>query len=108
MKKSVFLMTLVIMLAFIGTNLPIPALAQQQDVEKKFMQLHQKELEAFMTKCSGCHSLQRVFAKKRTPQEWNQIMKQMTGKPHAMISEQEAQLIRKWIDLMEGAIPVGP
>ncbi|MBM4274523.1 MAG: hypothetical protein FJ134_08710 [Deltaproteobacteria bacterium] len=108
MKKSIFFMTLVIFLATVGVNLSTPSLAQQQDLEKKFMQLHQKELEAFMTKCSGCHSLQRVFAQKRTGEEWNKIMKQMTGKPHALISEKEAQLIRKWIDLMEAAMPVGP
>ena len=44
----------------------LPSSHAQGDVEKKFMKQHQKEMETFMTKCSGCHSLQRIFAKKRT------------------------------------------
>jgi len=86
----------------------IPSSHAQGDVEKKFMKLHEKEMETFMNKCSGCHSLQRIFAKKRSKEEWDKILKQMSGKPHAMISEGELGKIRKWIDLMESTMTVGP
>jgi len=62
----------------------------------------------FMTKCSGCHSLQRIFAKKRTKEEWAKILEQMAAKPHAMISPEEKKNIQKWIDMMESGWQVGP
>ena len=107
MRKIVFLMALVISFSFIFFYLVPPSHAQG-DVEKKFMKLHQKEMETFMNKCSGCHSLQRIFAKKRSKEEWDKILKQMAGKPHGMISEEELKKIRKWIDLTESAMTVGP
>jgi hypothetical protein len=107
MRKIAFVMILTI--GFLFTFLyPLPPTQAQKDVEKQFMKLHQKEMETFMNKCSGCHSLQRIFAKKRTAEEWDKILKQMAGKPHAMISEQELKQIRKWVDLMESAMTVGP
>jgi len=107
MRKIAFVMILTI--GFLFTFFyPVPPTRAQKDVEKQFMKLHQKEMETFMNKCSGCHSLQRIFAKKRTAEEWDKILKQMAGKPHAMISEQELKQIRKWVDLMESAMTVGP
>lgn len=107
MRKTIFLMALVIGFLFIFSYL-LPSSHAQGDVEKKFMKLHQKEMETFMNKCSGCHSLQRIFAKKRTKEEWDKILKQMAGKPHAMVSEEEIKHVRKWIDLMESTFVVGP
>lgn len=107
MKKTVFVTALVIGFLFILPYL-LPSAHAQGDVEKKFMKQHQKNMETFMTKCSGCHSLQRIFAKKRTKEEWDKILKQMAGKPHAMISEEEQNQVRKWIDLMISTLTVGP
>ena len=107
MKKTALVMGLVIGLAVILCFAAPPAPAQQ-DLEMKFMKKHQKDLEAFMNKCSGCHGLQRVFAQKRTKAEWAKILEQMAGKPHAMISPEEKKHIQKWIDLMESAWTVGP
>lgn len=107
MRKNALVVILTI--GFLFTFLySVPPTQAQKDVEKQFMKLHQKEMDSFMNKCSGCHSLQRIFAKKRTAEEWDKILKQMAGKPHAMISEQELKQIRKWIDLMESAVIVGP
>ncbi len=44
------------------------------------MKEHEKEMTTFMNKCSGCHSLQRIFAKKRSKEEWDKVLKMMAGK----------------------------
>jgi hypothetical protein len=106
-KRNTSIAGLVIGLAVIVSFAVSPAPAQQ-DFEKQFMEKHQKEMAAFMNKCSACHSLQRVFAKKRTKEEWGKILEQMAGKPHAMISQDERKNIQNWIDLMESALQVGP
>jgi hypothetical protein len=81
-----------------------PSSQAQTKEEKQFMKEHQKEMTTFMEKCSGCHSLQRIFAKKRSKEEWDKVLKIMAGKPHANISEQELKDIQKWMDFMR-AIP---
>ena len=53
-----------------------------------------------MEKCSGCHSLQRIFAKWRSKEEWDKVLQIMAGKPHASISDEELKSIQKWIDFM--------
>ena len=107
MRKFVFLMAGVFLCSFIFM-IWAPLSHAQTDVEKKFMKQHQKEMDTFMNKCSGCHSLQRIFAQKRSKEQWDKILKQMSGKPHAMISEEELKKVRKWIDLMESTVTVGP
>jgi hypothetical protein len=106
MRKNIFLMGLMVV-AVILSFAVWPASAQP-DLEKKFMEKHQKEMAAFMDKCSACHSLQRVFAQKRTKEEWGKILEQMAGKPHAMISQDDRKNIQNWIDMMESALQVGP
>jgi hypothetical protein len=107
MKKYLFLTGGLFAIALV-LCLAIPVSQAQTKEEKQFMKLHEKEMVTFMEKCSGCHSLQRIFAKKRSKEEWDKILKQMSGKPHAMISEQELKQIRKWIDLIESTLIVGP
>jgi hypothetical protein len=107
MKKYLFLMGgFFIMALFLCLAITV-SMAQTRE-EKKFMKLHEKEMITFMEKCSGCHSLQRIFAKKRSKEEWDKILKQMSGKPHAMITEDEKNKIQKWIDFMESTLTVGP
>ena len=72
------------------------------------MKEHEKEMTTFMNKCSGCHSLQRILAKKKLKEEWDKALKMMAGKPHANISEEELKRIQKWVDLMQSTIPPGP
>ncbi|MGZ3534685.1 MAG: hypothetical protein ACXU9K_05625, partial [Thermodesulfobacteriota bacterium] len=55
--------------------LVVPSSRAQSEGEKKFMKEHQEEMTTFMNKCSGCHSLQRIFAKKRSREEWTKILK---------------------------------
>jgi hypothetical protein len=107
MKKWIILACLVAVLSIF--SLPaIPRTGAQTPAEKEFVKEHQEEMTSFMTKCSACHSLQRIFAKKRSPEEWDQILKQMTGKPHAAISEKEMAKIKMWIEFMQSALIVGP
>ena len=84
--------------------LTVPSSQAQTKEEKQFMKQHQKEMTTFMEKCSGCHSLQRILAKKGSKEEWDEILKIMAGKPHANISEGELKEIQKWLDFMR-AIP---
>jgi len=86
------------------TPAPAPFPQAQTEEEKQFMKVHEKEMTTFMEKCSGCHSLQRILAKKGSKEEWDEILKIMAGKPHANISEEELKGIQKWLDFMR-AIP---
>jgi cytochrome c553 len=103
MKKCVLLAIGVLFLASLFVWM-VPSSQAQTKEEKQFMKEHQKEMTTFMEKCSGCHSLQRIFAKKRSKEEWDKVIKIMAGKPHANINEQELKDIQKWLDFMR-AIP---
>jgi ABC-type bacteriocin/lantibiotic exporter with double-glycine peptidase domain len=103
MKKLVLLAIGVLFLASLFIWM-VPYSQAQTKEEKQFMKQHQKEMTIFMEKCSGCHSLQRIFAKKRSKEEWDKVLKIMAGKPHASISEQELKDIEKWVNFMR-AIP---
>ena len=102
MKKCVLLTIGVLFLASLFSWMAPSSQAQTKE-EKQFMKEHQKEMTTFMEKCSGCHSLQRVFAKKRSKEEWDKVLKIMAGKPHANISEQDMKNIEKWIGFMQSA-----
>jgi ABC-type transport system involved in cytochrome bd biosynthesis fused ATPase/permease subunit len=88
--------------------LPAAPLQAQTKEEKQFMKQHEKEMTTFMEKCSGCHSLQRILAKRRSKEEWDRVLKVMAGKPHANVSEEDLKKIQKWIDFMQSTIPPGP
>jgi hypothetical protein len=107
MKKLVFLMAAVFVFVSLFF-LMVPSSQAQTKEDKQFMKEHSKEMTTFMEKCSGCHSLQRIFAKKRTKEEWTKILNNMAKMPHAMITQDEVQKIQKWIDFMESTIPPGP
>ena len=103
MRKLVFLTAAVFVFASLFF-LTVPSSQAQTKEDKQFMKLHEKEMTTFMEKCSGCHSLQRILAKKRSKEEWDKILKMMAGKPHASISDEELKRVQKWIDFMQ-AIP---
>ena len=103
MKKCVFLMAGVLALISLFF-LMVPSSQAQTKEEKQFMKQNAKEMTTFMEKCSGCHSLQRILAKKSSKEEWDKVLKVMAGKPHANISAEELKRIQKWIDFMQ-AIP---
>lgn len=107
MRKYVFFMAGVSVLVFLFL-LIVPSSQAQTKEEKQFMKQHEKEMTTFMEKCSGCHSLQRILAKRRPKEEWDRVLKIMAGKPHANISEEELKKIQKWIDFMQSTIPPGP
>ena len=80
--------------------LPMAPVQGQQDAEKEFMKKHKAEMASFMTRCSACHSLQRVFAKERSQEEWAKIIEEMGKKPHAAISAEEQKKIQQWMDFI--------
>ena len=100
MKKHAFLMVSVLVLGSL-LFLMIPSSQAQTKEEKQFMKQNAKEMTAFMEKCSGCHSLQRILAKKASKEEWDKVLKIMAGKPHANISAEELKRIQKWLDFMQ-------
>jgi hypothetical protein len=107
MKKCILLMAGVLVLASL-LFWTVPSSQAQTKEDKQFMKQHEKEMNTFMEKCSGCHSLQRFFGKKRSKEEWDKLLKIMAGKPHANISDEELKRIQKWIDFMQSAGTVGP
>jgi cytochrome c5 len=99
MKKCAFLMVCVLALVSLFI-LMVPSSQAQTKEEKQFMKQHDKEMTTFMEKCTGCHSAQRILAKKASKEEWDKVLKIMAGKPHASISAEELKRIEKWVDFM--------
>jgi len=99
MKKCAFLM--VCLLALVSLFfLMVPSSQAQTKEEKQFMKQNAKEMTTFMEKCSGCHSAQRILAKKASKEEWDKVIKMMAGKPHANINAEELKRIQKWVEFM--------
>jgi hypothetical protein len=65
------------------------------------------EMTTFMEKCSRCHSLQRILAKRMSTEEWDRVLLVMAGKPHANISQEDLKKIEKWITFMQTALMPG-
>ncbi len=107
MKKCFLLMAGMLVLASFFFWM-IPSSQAQTKEGKEFMKRHEQEMTTFMEKCSGCHSLQRIFAKKRSKEDWDKVLKMMAGKPHANISDAELKRIQKWVDFMQSTMPPGP
>jgi hypothetical protein len=103
MRKCAFLVAGASVLVFL-VFLMVPSSQAQTKEEKQFMKQYSKEMTSFMEKCSGCHSLQRVFGKKATKEEWDKILKVMAGKPHANVSAEELKRIQKWIEFMQATM----
>lgn len=76
--------------------------------EKEFKAQREKEMTTFMEKCTGCHSAQRILAKKASKEEWDRILKMMADKPHANISADELERIQKWNEFMKSTISPRP
>ena len=99
MKKNAFLMAGALVLVSL-LLLMVPSSHAQTKEEKQFMKQNAKEMTTFMEKCTGCHSAQRILAKKASKEEWDKVLKIMAGKPHAGISAEELKRIQKWVDFM--------
>ncbi|MBM4315517.1 MAG: hypothetical protein FJ122_16595 [Deltaproteobacteria bacterium] len=107
MKKYACLTVCLLVVALLFFLL-VPSSQAQTKEEKQFMKQHGKEMTTFMEKCSGCHSLQRIFSKKATKEEWDKILKIMAGKPHANLSADDLKRIQKWIEFMQATTAPGP
>jgi cytochrome c5 len=52
------------------------------------------QIETLMdTKCSRCHNIERVFAKRRTREQWRTLVTRMSNRHRSWIGYQEAKLI---------------
>ena len=49
------------------------------------------------TKCSRCHNIERVFASRRTRQEWRALVTRMSNRHRSWISDTEANLIGDYL-----------
>jgi hypothetical protein len=107
MRKCVFLMLGVLVLISLFF-LVVPSSQAQTKEERQFMKQHEKEMTTFMEKCTGCHSAQRILAKKMSKEEWDKVLNVMAGKPHANISAEELKRIQKWSDFMQSTISPRP
>jgi ABC-type transport system involved in cytochrome bd biosynthesis fused ATPase/permease subunit len=107
MRKCVFLMLGVLVLISLFFLAVLPSQAQTKE-ERQFMKQHEKEMTTFMEKCTGCHSAQRILAKKMSKEEWDKVLNLMAGKPHANISAEELKRIQKWHDFMQSTISPRP
>lgn len=107
MKRCLLLLAAVSILVCLSFSM-VPSSAALTGEEKQFMKEHGKEMTLFMDKCSGCHNLKRVLEKRKSKEEWDKILKIMSGKPHANISDDELQEIGKWIGFLNSTIMPGP
>ena len=107
MRKCVFLMLGVLVLISLFFLAVLPSQAQTKE-ERQFMKQHEKEMTTFMEKCTGCHSAQRILAKKMSKEEWDKVLNLMAGKPHANISAEELNRIQKLHDFMQSTISPRP
>jgi hypothetical protein len=107
MKKRLFLMA-GMSVAVSLCLLAAPSSRAQTKDEEQFMKQHEKEMTTFMEKCTGCHSAQRILAKKMSKEEWDKVLTVMAAKPHANISAEELRRIQKWNDFMQSTISPRP
>ena len=56
------------------------------------------QIETLMdTKCSRCHNIERVFARRRTREEWRALVTRMSNRHRSWISDTEAKLIGDYL-----------
>lgn len=104
MKKVMLSGVGIFVLAFLSFWMA-PSSQALTNEEKQFMQEHATEMTTFMEKCSQCHSLQRILAKRMSTAEWDKVLNIMAGKPHSSISQEDLKRIERWIAFMQSATP---
>ena len=61
------------------------------------------QLETLLdTKCSKCHNIERVFAKRRTAQGWRTLVTRMSNRHRSWISDMEAKIIGDYLAKLYG------
>ncbi|MCZ6820845.1 MAG: c-type cytochrome, partial [Calditrichaeota bacterium] len=61
------------------------------------------QLETLMdTKCSRCHDIERIFAKRRTREAWRHLITRMSNRHRSWISDTEAKLIGDYLARVYG------
>jgi len=54
------------------------------------------------TKCSRCHNVERVFAQRRTREEWRTLVTRMSNRHRSWISDTEAKVIGDYLARIYG------
>ncbi len=54
------------------------------------------------TKCSRCHNVERVFAQRRTREEWRTLVTRMSNRHRSWISDMEAKVIGDYLARIYG------
>ncbi|WP_162532347.1 hypothetical protein [Candidatus Scalindua japonica] len=94
-RFSSLLIVLTIYVIFSGTNV------QSQEIEKPFPFEDWKYL--YESKCSKCHSLERIFADPKTAEEWQSCVARMIAKSSSWITREEGnQIITEILGSKEG------
>lgn len=57
----------------------------------------------FSSKCTVCHTKERVFDKEQTLAQWGKTVRKMAGKQRGLLSEEEARAIAAYL-----AVTLGP
>lgn len=54
------------------------------------------------TKCSRCHNVERVFAQRRTREEWRRLVTRMSNRHRSWINDTEAKVIGDYLSKVYG------
>ncbi len=72
-------------------------LSERQNINQT-EQILTVQIETLMdTKCSRCHNIERVFAQRRSRQEWRRLVARMSNRHRSWITDTEANLIGDYL-----------
>ncbi len=72
-------------------------LSERQNINQT-EQILTVQIETLMdTKCSRCHNIERVFAQRRSRQEWRRLVTRMSNRHRSWITDTEANLIGNYL-----------
>jgi cytochrome c5 len=77
-------------------------LSERQNINKpqNILTVHIETL--LDTRCSKCHNIERIFAKRRTAQEWRTLVTRMSNRHRSWINDTEAKLIGDYLAKIYG------
>jgi len=94
-------------IAFMVYMLFSQAYGQAQEAKKTFP--YQRWQFLYESKCSKCHTLERVFAEPKTDEEWRSCVARMIQKsPSWITKEEEEQILAEILGTKEGAVGYSP
>jgi mono/diheme cytochrome c family protein len=79
--------------------------ADMQEGEKELILDYLSARHVFTSKCTGCHTRERIFDRERAYKEWVATVQAMADKNPDLLSEQEAAAIVSYLALVLGPQP---